>query len=151
MPSGWDIYYIVFLSAIVALGIPLFLAGVSYLISPQVRGRKRHAHELFDRQFNPDLADATKKNQSILGNKVNPRIFLGANAALVLVSMMLILIPCAGGLQPGADPEMLLRGVVALISVSSFAGLALLYAARKGDLSWLKVYKKDENSAGESL
>ena len=38
VPSGWDVYYVVFLSAILALGIPATLGLISLLVSPK---RKR--------------------------------------------------------------------------------------------------------------
>ena len=142
MPSGWDVYYIVFLSALIALGIPLFLAAVSYLVSPQSRGRKKRTTDSFGKQFNATLADATHQNETRLGDKMNARFFLGVNAALILMTMMLLLVPCVGALQPGTDPEMLLRGCLALISVAFFAGVGLLYSSSKGDLSWLKSYRQ---------
>lgn len=136
MPSGWDVYYIVFLSAFLALGIPAALALISYLISPQVRGRKRRP----DARHNAILADSTEHNQTVLGQKINARFFLAANASLILITLMLILIPCVGMLQPGTDHEGLLRGLTAIVSIAGFAALGLLYSARKADLGWLRSY-----------
>ena len=142
MPSGWDVYYIIFLSAFLALGIPAGLALISYLVSPQIKGRKQKQPD----RYNAVLADSTDVNQTILGQKLNARFFLGANASLVLITLMLILIPCVGMLQPGTDHEGLLRGLIAIVSISGFAALGLLYAARKSDLSWLKSF----NSAAKT-
>ena len=136
MPSGWDVYYIVFLSAVLALGIPAALAVVSYIVSPRVKGRKQRALK----DFNTVLADATVANETVLGQKMNARFFLAANAALVLITLMLALIPCVGMLQPGNDQEGLFRGLIAIVTIASFAALGLLYSARKSDLGWLKSF-----------
>jgi hypothetical protein len=138
MPSGWDVYYIVFLSAFLALGIPAALALVSYVVSPQIKGRKQRTLK----DFNAVLADATETNQTILGQKMNARFFLAANAALVLITLMLALIPCVGMLQPGTDHDGLLRGLTAIVTIASFAALGLLYSARKSDLGWLKSFNR---------
>ena len=143
MPSGWDVYYIVFLSAFLALGIPAALAAVSYLVSPRIKGRKQQ--QLND--FNADLADSTQANQTVLGQKMNARFFLAANAALVLITLMLALIPCVGLLQPGTDHEGLLRGLIAIVTIAGFAALGLLYSARKSDLGWLKSYNRGNERA----
>jgi NADH:ubiquinone oxidoreductase subunit 3 (subunit A) len=136
MPSGWDVYYIVFLSALLALGIPAALAVVSYIVSPQIKGRKQRALK----DFNTVLADATEINKTALGQKMNARFFLAVNAALILITLMLALIPCVGMLQPGTDHEGLLHGLIAIVSIALFAALGLLYSARKSDLGWLKSF-----------
>ena len=141
MPSGWDVYYIVFLSAFLALGIPAALAVVSYLVSPQIKGRKQRALK----DFNSVLADATQPNKTVLGQRINARFFLAANAALVLITLMLVLIPCVGMLQPGTDHEGLLRALIAIVTIAGLAALGLLYSAKKADLGWLKSF----NAAGE--
>jgi hypothetical protein len=139
MPSGWDVYYIVFLSAVLALEIPAALAVVSYVVSPagsKMKGRKQRPLQ----GFNTVLADATEKNKTELGQKMNARFFLAINAALILIALMLSLVPCVGMLQPGTDHEGLLHGLIAIVSIAGFAGLGLLYSARKLDLGWLKTY-----------
>ncbi|MGK5083598.1 hypothetical protein WDW37_09860 [Bdellovibrionota bacterium FG-1] len=128
MPSGWDVYYIVFLSAFLALGIPAALALVSYLVSPK----------------NGAKTEAVEANRTVLGQKINARFFLAANAALVLIALMLALVPCVGILQPGTDHEGLLRGLVAIVSIAGFAALGLLYSVRKGDLSWLTSFREEK-------
>jgi NADH:ubiquinone oxidoreductase subunit 3 (subunit A) len=136
MPSGWDVYYIVFLSAFLALGIPAVLALISYLVSPQIKGRKQQPL----RGFNAVLADSNEANKTLLGQKMNARFFLAANAALILITLMLALIPCVGMLQPGTDHEGLLRALTAIVTIAGFAALGLLYSARKTDLGWLKSF-----------
>ncbi len=141
MPSGWDVYYVVFLSAFLGLGIPSALASISFLISPKVTARKKRGAL----DSNTVLTDATQVNLSVLGNKVNARFFLATNAALLLITLVLVLVPCVGLLQPGGDHEELLRGWVAIITIAGFAGLGLLYSARKADLSWLKTHRDDSS------
>jgi NADH:ubiquinone oxidoreductase subunit 3 (subunit A) len=137
MPSGWDVYYIVFLSAFLALGIPAVLALISYVVSPQIKGRKQQNTQ----GYNAVLADSTDTNRTVLGQKMNVRFFLAANAALILITLMLTLIPCVGMLQPGTDHEGLLRGLTAIVTIAGFAALGLLYSARKTDLGWLKSFQ----------
>ena len=143
MPSGWDVYSIVFVSAFLALGIPASLAMISYLISPQVKGRKPQTAG----GYNPALADATHANVTQLGPRMNARFFLSANAALILIALLLILVPCSGMLQPGVGREGVIRGLVAIVTVAGFAAIGLLYAARKSDLGWLRSYREPQGPA----
>lgn len=125
MPSGWDAYYVVFLAAALALGIPLTLALLSRLLSPA-----RPA---------PDVSGKGPSSyfgSSKLGVRINSRIFLGANVSILLLALALILIPFAVTIQSAACA----RGAAVMASLAVFAGLGLLYASRKGDLDWLRSY-----------
>jgi hypothetical protein len=134
MPSGWDVYYVVFLSAVLALAIPAGLGLVSILMSG--RGKR------------PGPSSATPvppvRDESALGRRMNTRFFLSANAALALIALGLVVIPCAGTLQAGETRAEVLRGLVAIVSIAGFAAIGLLYAARKGDLDWLRSYRSGE-------
>jgi hypothetical protein len=132
MPSGWDVYYIVFLAAGLALGIPFVLTLISFVVSP---GRKRPAIQ--------------PKPAGMLGRKINIRVFLGANAALVLIALILALVPCVPG-SAVTDETVLARSLIAIVSVAVFAAMGLLYAARKGDLSWLKSYRPNASEAASA-
>jgi NADH:ubiquinone oxidoreductase subunit 3 (subunit A) len=150
MPSGWDVYSIVFISAFLALGIPATLAVISYLISPnhaKIKGRQPQASG----GYNPALADATRANVTELGPRMNARFFLSANAALVLIALLLILVPCSGMLQPGVGREGVLRGLVAIVTVAGFAAIGLLYAARKSDLGWLRSFHSKREPQSPAL
>ncbi|MBI2711505.1 MAG: hypothetical protein HYX41_01400 [Bdellovibrio sp.] len=133
MSSSWDSYYIVFLSAVLSLGIPSVLA----LLSSAVFQKKRSAHL----RQTPDLP---APNQTVLGQKINVRFFLAANAALILFGLALELVPCATTLQAG-NHEGLLRGLLAIVSVAGFSVLGLLYSVRKGDMSWVDSFQSMEN------
>ena len=143
MPSGWSVYYVVFLSAFLALGIPATLAVISYIISPQIKGRKPAPQP---KGFNAVLADSHEANRTVLARKLNARFFLAANAALILIALMLVLIPCVGMLHasnvPGDLEGVPLRALIAVVTVAVLAALGLLYSARKSDLGWLKNYQK---------
>ena len=129
MPSGWEVYYVVLLSAVFSLSIPLTLRLISLLISSRAMGRK------VEKTLRPETTLA-------LGRRINTRFFLGANISLLLISFGLILIPCVGTLNPalGSKKESL-GAMVAVLSLVGFAALGLLYAVRKGDLNWLKALR----------
>jgi hypothetical protein len=163
MPSSWDIYYVVFLSALLALGVPALLALISYLVSsrPPVSGSGKPANGMplvaseselpgleSDGGF-PEVeaallgaTDSVRPEvHSQLGSRINARFFLGVNASLLLIALALALIPCAGSLRVDADQTVYLRSLIAIISLAAFAGLGLLYASRKGDLSWVGSFQ----------
>ena len=138
MPSGWGVYYVVFLSAILALGIPAILAMIAFVFSKDERLRKK-GYPRVDTESQP----ATNSKQNLLGQRINARFFLAANAALILIALGLILIPCAGTLQSaagGASRETSIWGLAATVTIAGFAALGLLYSGKKGDLSWLYSY-----------
>jgi NADH:ubiquinone oxidoreductase subunit 3 (subunit A) len=127
MTSNWDSYYLVLLSALLSLSIPLFLAGISFVFSHRNQ-RKRSvslqpAHPLEERPI-------------ILGQRIHIQFFLAANAAVVLITIVLLLIPCVTVLQSGKQ-EFFLNGLLAIISISGFISIGLFYAVRKGDMGWL--------------
>jgi NADH:ubiquinone oxidoreductase subunit 3 (subunit A) len=135
MPSGWEVYYVVFLSAVLALGIPLILHLISSVLA--------------DRKPSVSLSaqvDSSAGDSSAVGRKINTRFFLSANAALILIALALMLIPCVGALHAGADHAAILRTLSAILVVAALAGLGLLYASRKGDLSWLKTFHRGGSS-----
>jgi NADH:ubiquinone oxidoreductase subunit 3 (subunit A) len=142
MPSGWDVYYVVFLSALFALGIPAALSLVSRSLA--ARGAPRTAARAQD---SPEAPAA-----SSVGRKLNTRFFLGANASLLLITLALVLIPCISGLQArpdGAQSAAGLRWVVAsVVSLAVFASLGLFYASRKGDLDWLRSFRGEVEAPG---
>src|SRR5579872_3817657 len=122
MPSGWDVYYLVFLSAAMALLIPLGLGGISLLFFPPGRSRKRRLPSAeLDALQNYDPKDS-------VGNRVNVRFFLGVNAALVLIALVLGMIPTAAAIHHSADRGELLRSLFALVSITGLASLGLLYS-----------------------
>lgn len=126
MASSWDTYYIVFLAAILSLGIPAGLALISFLFSPKNKVKSSTLGEL------PEA----KENRTILGQRIHVRFFVAANAALILITLALELIPCATTLQT-ENREGLLNGLVSIVTIAGFAVLGLLYSVRKGDMGWL--------------
>ncbi len=138
MPSSWDVYYVVFLSAGVALGIPASLAVISRLVSARPR-----SSQLPDKASAP--AGSREGSHDQLGRRMNARFFLSVNAALVLITIMIALIPCAGMIRnAGGDSAQALRALLAIVTLSGLAGLGLLYSSRKGDLSWIRSFEKDQ-------
>ncbi len=139
--AGWDVYYVVFLSSVLALGIPLAIGAMSQLMRKSAKPSLEIDHRLEAMtKARPDLVGETAASPGALmaGARMNVRFFLAANAALVLLTLSLILIPCVTALRETAS-----RGLLAIITIASLAGLGLLYCSRKGDLSWLKTYKRE--------
>jgi len=128
MANSWDSYYVVFLSAILSLGIPMSLAVLSFLLFRRSRPNV------------PKPVEVSKfsSHRSILGERINIRFFLASNAALVLIALALELIPCVVTLH-SENREGLLKGLIAIITIAGFALLGLLYAVRKGDMGWLST------------
>jgi NADH:ubiquinone oxidoreductase subunit 3 (subunit A) len=150
MPSGWEVYYVVFLSALLALGIPAALKLITLALSPRrdQEGAMRPLSNGHARAYEEELQGALGRSE--LGGKINTRFFLAVNAALVLVTLALVLIPCAATLQEGMDRQVLIRSLVAVTTIAGFAALGLLYAAKKGDLSWIRDFQAEaapENGA----
>jgi NADH:ubiquinone oxidoreductase subunit 3 (subunit A) len=130
VPSSWNIYYVVFLSALLALGVPAFLAVMSRIVASQRSGEH-------------PVSRATPINRSVLGRRINARFFLGVNAALILITISLALIPVAGMLRPDAGVSTFSHALIAIISLALFSCLGLFYSSRKGDLSWIKSYQRE--------
>jgi NADH:ubiquinone oxidoreductase subunit 3 (subunit A) len=146
MPSSWDVYYVVFLSALLALGVPALLGLFSYLVSAE-RGASS-ARKKSEPTRKPVQNAATAE---LLRRKINARFFLGVNAALILIAIALILIPCTGMLQQATDRGTFFRCLVAIVSLAIFCGLGLLYSSRKGDLSWVQSFQKPKNPDSTTL
>jgi hypothetical protein len=146
MPSGWDVYYVVFLSALLALAVPAVLGMISSIFVPS-RGVRGGDSRPTPQVPGEDLGAAVPAVEpTALGRRVNTRFFLGANAALILITLALALIPCVGTLQGTSSHQVLFRGLIALVSIAALAGLGLLYSARKGDLDWLSSHREGGGS-----
>lgn len=132
MTGSWDSYYVVFLSALLSLTFPAVLAAVSFvLFGNKFRKKPGPAKELGTRG----------KNETVLGQRINVRFFLAANAALILFALALALIPCVTTLRADND-EGMGKGLAAIITLAGFSVLGLLYSIRKGDMSWLDSYDR---------
>ena len=136
MPSGWDVYYIVFLSGVMALGIPACLSLLSRWFSDKNKSTRPI------QRLSGESSHKSILSQSTVVSSFNTRFFVVANAGIVLITLILILIPCVGTIHQGATQEDKLLGLAAIISVSGFAATGLLYSAAKGDLSWLRAFQK---------
>jgi NADH:ubiquinone oxidoreductase subunit 3 (subunit A) len=137
MPSGWDVYYVICLSAVLALAIPVSLRFVSWLAS-----RSRPA------SLPPSTESASKGQvEGDIGRRTNTRFFAGANVSLLLIAFALILIPCAAAFKSEADGSA--GQMLCIVSICILAGLGLLYAARKGDLRWLSGFRNADTNERE--
>lgn len=144
MPSNWDVYFVLLLSALLALSIPLGLAAISLFIpKAQSPVESSGAHpETQKLELSLSSGSSKAKTRVFIGEKINSRFFLGVNAALILIILSLTLIPSVSVIQGGIETELVLKGILAVVSISVFSVLGLLYSVRKGDLSWLTTYQE---------
>lgn len=132
MPSrSWETYVVVLLSGFMALLIPLFLSLLSR--AARVRESRRLAPQF---QYRPSR-DRASTNISALGQRINIRYFLAINAALALIALVLLLVPLVSVVRGQGLPGTGIQAGAAILSLALFTGVGLLYAGRKGDLSWL--------------
>jgi hypothetical protein len=123
-PSGWNVYHIVVLASAFALLMPLLLWIASRVLSRRPKSPSAPpAHPI------PLIQS---ENPARIGHKSNPRIFQALNAALILIMLALLMIPCAVTLSDSK------HGLICIISLSCLAALALFYGVRKRDLDWLR-------------
>jgi NADH:ubiquinone oxidoreductase subunit 3 (subunit A) len=134
-PSGWNVYYIVFVAGALSLVVPALLALLSYLFSARrdpAALRSSLAHR---------ARAAEESNPSAPEKRTNPRAFIALSSALVLFAMALLILPCVVTLS--SSPAL---GLISIVSVCSFAGLGLLYGIRKGDLDWLLSFNAEKSA-----
>ena len=127
--SGWEVYSVLVLAALLAAMFPIFLYGVAWILSP----RNRSGGEP------PEPADLVLSAPS----KMNTRVFIPTNTAILLLGLALILVPCVSAWQAAegiAASEIPL--LVAIFSIIGFCLVGLLYAVAKKDLSWFSHFRK---------
>jgi len=135
MPAGWDTYYVVVLSAFLALGIPLTFWSFS-LVLRRLGKRKLLVSE---------LRTEDSRRADLLAGRMNSRFFWAASTAVLLFCLILLLIPCATLLRAGNTPLYLVkRAMVVFLTFGGLGGLSLLYAVKKGDLSWSETFREEE-------
>ena len=133
MANSWDTYSILFLSAILSLGIPssLFLFSSLFFSKKKSSLSKTSPFQLH-----------SKVNQTILGQRINVRFFLAVNASLILMTLAIELIPCVITLRAESQ-ERLLKSSLSIVTLAGFAVLGLLYSVKKGDMGWLSSYQPE--------
>jgi NADH:ubiquinone oxidoreductase subunit 3 (subunit A) len=133
-PSGWNVYYIVFLSGALSLAVPAVLAVFSFFASsPSSRASRSKEHPAPPAQNGESTFD---ENPTAASKRTNPRAFVALNSALSLITLSLLILPCVVNLQANA-----LLGLVCILSICLMASLGLLYGIRKKDLDWLMSYR----------
>ncbi len=147
LTNKWDSYSIVFLSALLALFIPIFLAFLSWLLSLTHQKRAVSPSPKAVHKGVPKSAPVSAVPSLILlGGRIHVRFFLATNAALILITLSLLLIPFVtvvdgggaggaavdwtSGVGVGGVPNRLLG----ILSVALFAALGLLYSIHKEDM-----------------
>jgi len=127
MANNLNVFFIVAAAAVLALGLPASLYIVSAFVRPK-RGL-------------PIGASLSPNDKTKLGLRLNSRFFLATSSALSLLCLSLLVIPVAVTLQETETHDVILKALIAVLSVAVIAGLGLFYAERKGDLNWMKTFK----------
>jgi NADH:ubiquinone oxidoreductase subunit 3 (subunit A) len=131
-PSGWNVYYIVFLSGALSLVVPAFLALFSFFVS----SKQREKNEPQSQEALTSAETTFSENPTGATKRTNPRAFVALNSALALISLSFLILPCVVNLQSNA-----LLGLVCILSICLMASLGLFYGIRKKDLDWLMSYR----------
>lgn len=135
MSSAWGTYSVVFLGAGVFILIPLLLHLVSFLFS---RFSPRY-------ELQGDSAQSLKSDTLKIPKDtcINVRFFSALNIALVLITLVLILVPLAATFHfLVKGDQIFFRGFSGVLFISTLLGVAVFYSTRKGDLSWLKTFRR---------
>ncbi|MGK5089841.1 hypothetical protein WDW86_20000 [Bdellovibrionota bacterium FG-2] len=109
-----------------------------FIIIPKKRKFRRAQNAKKNNQARPVV-------RSLLGRRINVRFYLSANAALIFVTLSFGFVPCVGAIQKESERMDVVAAIVSLCCLGVFSGVGLLYAIRKGDLSWLRSYHRHED------
>lgn len=127
---SWETYVVVLLSGFLSLLVPFCMAFLSRALRVTEKRRTPPAFVV------KGARDKQSSNVSALGERMNFRFFLAVNASLALLGLVLLLIPIVGVFHASAGSGRFMAGL-GICSISALLGVALLYAGKKGDLSWL--------------
>ena len=140
MSSRWDQYFLIVLSALVAVIFPLLLSFMSRLFSSRMKPGIIDRSSLFPpRTTQPKL------------KKINLRFFTSVSLASVFLSLTLLLVPCVVTvrtlIEHGESKEAG-RVLLSIISVSGLLLLGVFYSVSKGDLNWIRTIRASHLKTG---
>src|SRR5262245_58707960 len=133
MESGWNTYALLFLAALLSLALPFVLAVLS---------------RVFRASAPPPVHVATGRPWAERNRKTNTRFFQALNAGICLFALALLLVPSVGVLRElsrSGERDLAFRGAIGVLLISIILVTGLLYAGRKGDLSWLRSFDRERN------
>lgn len=145
-PSGWNIYWIIFFSAALTLLLPLLARVLSRTFRHRENLSGPGKNERFA-QANEKLATAIQKQraqeaETFIGRKILIRSLTSVTLALFFFSLVLLLGPLVGLLQPDAGSSIVLRTFFCILSVTLLGLVAVVYATRKGNTWWSNSRKE---------
>ena len=88
MSSGWDVYYIVFLAALLSLGFPATLWVISFIIAPRQFKWRFGLKKKAGRTVSEGVRFLTTGREG--SRRINTRFFLAVNVATILILLALI-------------------------------------------------------------
>lgn len=138
MNNGWGSYSLFLVAGVLSLSLPVLLSGISKLLG-------RPAEKTLPTKAQKKTDSVTEIFQD-RKTKLNARFFHAFNTGIMLVLMVLILIPGIAvfkGLVSSGDRVAVNRALFSLLMTLTLIASALFYVAKKGDLDWLRSFKKD--------
>lgn len=143
--NSWETYYIILLSALLSLSIPLGLFFISSILQ---RSKKKTVTNVTSSFLKSEPSDVA------FPEKINTRFFLAINVAVILLGLSLALVPIVSvfrSVVESTDRQQLFRCILGILSLAFFLALGLFYASWKGDLGWLRSYdQKRPERSGEN-
>lgn len=147
-PSGWNIYWILFFSAAITLLLPSLARVFSRFF---LHRKKPGTQNSYERPPNEKLTAAIQKQkvqeaETFVGRKILIRSLISVTLALFFFSLILMLGPLVGLLQPEVGTVIVFRTFFCILSVSLLGLVAVVYATRKGNTWWSNSRKERVDS-----
>jgi hypothetical protein len=128
MSAGWEKYSALILSAF----LPFIILILFWPLRQKINGpRALKPQQLPESGFRVE--------------QTNARFYTLLNCASILGAFTLLMIPCVAAFRSllvNGDRESVLRVVAVLLVFTGLMALAVFYASRKGDLTWLRSYQR---------
>lgn len=151
-PSGWNIYWILFFSAALTLLLPLLVSALSRFFRrrenqlAQIETNEHSLHTHNEKLMAVIQKQRDQEAETFIGRKILIRSLTSVTVALFFFSLVLLLGPLVGLLQPEAGASIVIRTFFCILSVSLLGLVAVVYATRKGNTWWSNSRKEHPNS-----
>lgn len=120
-----ETYSYLLVASLLGLFAPLLLALVSGAI------RRRATSTLGNPELDGAHVRERERVQSSLGGRLNTRIYIGVNLAIVFFGVVLLLLPWVFAIQ---SRDLRVFGLI--FTLTTLLAVCIWYSARSGDLDW---------------